>query len=93
MISLNIRRWRPEPFGQDPFYIDEVGGSRCCNQATQAVLARSGKSHWPVVANLRLAKDYPSLYGADRTYSAYCLFNLLSIFGMVLVACYMALYG
>jgi hypothetical protein len=57
----------------------------------QAVLARSGKSYWPPVANSRLAEEYRSLYGADRTYGGYCLFNLTSVLGIVVWAFYMAL--
>lgn len=60
---------------------------------TMARLAgrESRKSYWPPAANSQLAKDYRSLYGADRNYFGYCFFNLASVLGLVACAFYAAL--
>jgi hypothetical protein len=55
------------------------------------VAHQSRKSYWPPAANSQLARDYRSLYGADRNYLGYCFFNLASVFGLVACAFYAAL--
>jgi hypothetical protein len=59
----------------------------------QAVLGRSGKSHWPPAVNSELAREYRSLFGPNHTYTGYCFFNLATFFGLVVLAFYMALKG
>ena len=59
----------------------------------RAVLSRTGKSLWPPAVNSQLAKEYRLLYGADHTYTGYCLFNLSFILGIVIWAFYMAFKG
>ena len=60
---------------------------------TMARLAarQSRKLYWPPAANSQLARDYRSLYGADRNYLGNCFFNLASVLGLVACAFYAAL--